>query len=587
MKTSLQIIYKVILLLFTSCFIHPDAFAQSPNKISYQAVIRNSGGLLIQNSTIGIKISILQGSANGTVVYAETQTPGTNINGLMSIEIGGGTVVTGSFNSIDWSSGPYFIKTETDPTGGTSYNITGTSQILSVPFALYAETAANYSETDPVFIVWNKSSGINITASQVSDFTSNVTNNPAVLANTAKNSYPSSDATKLAAITGINTGDETTATIKTKLGITTLSGSNTGDQNLANVLTQGTDAGNNKIVNVNQQGIGTASPDASSALEINSTIQGFLPPRMTHSQKTSITSPVAGLILWCNDCGTSGELQVYNGTTWTNMIGGTVAFALPSLSTTAISSVAGTTAVSGGNITSDGGDNITARGVCWNTTSNPTLADSKTIDGTGTGVFLSSISGLTRNTTYFARAYATNSAGTAYGNEISFKTQLVEVGDSYQGGIVAHILQPGESGYDINVTHGLIASVSDLAQGSSSWYNGSLIFTGATGTVIGTGSLNTTTIIASQGNTGSYAAKICRDYTGGGYSDWYLPSKDELNKLYLNKTIIGGFISSTYWSSSDYDINYAWAQYFANGIQSYFNPKNLSAAYCVRAIRSF
>ena len=587
MKKNLQILSNVFFLLFSSYLLLPSASAQSPNKMSYQAVVRNSGGTLVQNSTIGMKISILQGSTSGTVVYAETQTPNTNINGLVSIEIGGGTLVTGSFTSIDWSSGPYFIKTETDPTGGTSYNITGTSQALSVPYALYSKTSASYAETDPVFIAWNKSSGINITSSQISDFTTSVTNNAAMVANTAKNSYPSADATKLAAITGTNTGDETTATIKTKLGITTLTGTNTGDQNLANVLTQGTDAGNNKIINVNQQGIGTATPNASSALEISSTTQGFLPPRMTYSQKTSITNPVAGLILWCKDCGVSGELQVYNGTTWTNMIGGTGSTALPSLSTTLLSSITGTTATCGGNITNDGGSNISARGVCWSISSNPTLADSKTSDGTGTGVFVSSITGLTRNTIYFVRAYATNSTGTAYGNEISFKTALVSIGDSYQGGIVAYLLQSGESGYDINVTHGLIASSSDQAQGTLPWYNGSFIVTGATGTAIGTGSLNTTTIIASQGNTGSYAAKICRDYTGGGYSDWYLPSLDELNRLYLSKSAIGGFINATYWSSSEYDINNAWALYFGTGLGSHFNTKNLFAAYCVRAIRSF
>jgi hypothetical protein len=99
----------------------------------------------------------LQGGSSGTAVYIETQTPTTNINGLVSIEIGSGTVVSGTFNTIDWSAGPYFIKTETDPTGGTTYTTTGTSQLMSVPYALHANTAdsivggVSIIETDPVF----------------------------------------------------------------------------------------------------------------------------------------------------------------------------------------------------------------------------------------------------------------------------------------------------------------------------------------------------------------------------------------------------------------------------------------------------
>ncbi len=112
-----------------------------PQKMSYQAVIRNNSNALVTNQPIGMKISILQYSATGTAVYAETQTPTSNANGLVTIEIGTGTVVTGTFSTIDWSSGPYFIKTETDPTGGTAYTITATSELLSVPYALLASSA--------------------------------------------------------------------------------------------------------------------------------------------------------------------------------------------------------------------------------------------------------------------------------------------------------------------------------------------------------------------------------------------------------------------------------------------------------------
>jgi len=115
-------------------------WAQSPEKMTYQAVIRAASNELVTNQPIGMQISILQGSTSGTAVYVETQTPTTNANGLVSIEIGTGTT-TDDFSTIDWANGPYFIKTETDTAGGTNYTITGISQLLSVPYALHAKTA--------------------------------------------------------------------------------------------------------------------------------------------------------------------------------------------------------------------------------------------------------------------------------------------------------------------------------------------------------------------------------------------------------------------------------------------------------------
>jgi len=104
--------------------------------MSYQAVIRDAAGKLVTNQVVGIRMTILKGTLPGTNVYQETQTPTTNANGLVTLEIGGGT----GFDAIDWGSDVHFIKTETDPAGGTNYTISGTSQLLSVPYALYAET---------------------------------------------------------------------------------------------------------------------------------------------------------------------------------------------------------------------------------------------------------------------------------------------------------------------------------------------------------------------------------------------------------------------------------------------------------------
>jgi len=148
---------KKIYAIIAGVMLTATVFAQAPEKMSYQAVIRNASNNLTTNQAVGMQISILQGSATGTAVYVETQTPTTNANGLVSLEIGTGTVVSGDFTTIDWANDTYYIKTETDPTGGTSYTITGTTQLMSVPYALHAKTAesitgtVNYTETDPVF----------------------------------------------------------------------------------------------------------------------------------------------------------------------------------------------------------------------------------------------------------------------------------------------------------------------------------------------------------------------------------------------------------------------------------------------------
>lgn len=135
-------------LLFSSMLV--AAPPPVPQKMSYQAVVRSSSNELLANKTVGMKISIIYNTPTGTVIYAETQTPTTNDNGLISIAIGTGTVVDGSFTAIEWTQGPHFIKTEIDPAGGTAYSITSTSELLSVPYALTAGYALNASNAGSI-----------------------------------------------------------------------------------------------------------------------------------------------------------------------------------------------------------------------------------------------------------------------------------------------------------------------------------------------------------------------------------------------------------------------------------------------------
>ena len=318
----------------------------------------------------------------------------------------------------------------------------------------------------------------------------------------------------------------------------------------------------------------------------------------------------------------TGQMNYWNGTAWVVVAPGaslpgnqaqTLVFCngvptwgtcpavVPTLtSTTAASSIGGSTASSGGVISDDGGGSITARGVAWGTNTSPTISGSYTADGTGTGTFTSSLSGLTPNTTYYVRAYATNRAGTAYGVEVSFTTSAsLVLGEPLQGGIVAYIFKNYDSGYVAGEVHGLIVAIADQAppEGEedeedagvgAAW--GCEQWTFATGIALGTGADNTKKILAECSEDG-IAAKLSADYTvtvdGIYYDDWYLPSKDELNKLYdLHVLGFCGFAADGwYWSSTEDDIEDAWDQYFGDGEVDVYSK--IESGDGVRAVRTF
>jgi len=264
---------RLVLIITLTHLLISSSFAQAPEKMSYQAVIRNASGTLVKSSQVGIKISILQTTSDGTVVYAETHIATTNSDGLVKLEIGGGTPVTGTFGGIDWSADTYFIKTETDPAGGTNYTMTGTSQILSVPYALYAKTAGEYTETDPNAVL--------LTGNQTIDGNKTFTGTT-----TVPEPVNTTDAVTKAYV------DATDTVTKAYVDATFLTDE---IQDLSDVLSKGNDAEGKSIINVSELGIGTTTPELSLTLDVNG---GILAKGIENAGDTLTSTGYGTRLIW-------------------------------------------------------------------------------------------------------------------------------------------------------------------------------------------------------------------------------------------------------------------------------------------------
>ena len=388
---------RIHLILFSLLMAGIACYSQSPNLISYQTVIRNGNNEFVSNTTIGVRISILGGPEANVLVYQEEHTVKTNINGLAYLTIGNGKILNGLITSIDWSKGPYFIKSETDPTGGKNYSIVVLSQMLSVPYAIYSSTAEKLTgplpEKDPLF---NGSIAKGITAIDTSYWNKKLN---------------SSDTSRMLSnyLTSINNKMDAKDTTKM----------------LSNYLKKSESLNEVDPIFSGSIANGITTKDTSywnKKLNTTDTI-GMLEDYL---KKESFPKNPE-----------NGDILFYFGNKWVNLAKGKNGQVLtliegvpkwsgavfPTLTTIPISYITSTNARTGGNISADGSTTNTSRGVVWSTNPGPTITlTTKTSNGTGTGSFSTIITNLTPKTTYYVRAFATYSSGTDYGNEITFTT---------------------------------------------------------------------------------------------------------------------------------------------------------------------
>ncbi len=453
--------------------------AQTPEKLTYQAMVRNAGNVLVTNTQVGVRVSILQGSASGSAVYVETLTATTNANGLMTVEIGGGNAQQGVFADINWANGPYFLKTETDPNGGSNYSVTSVQQLLSVPYALYAKAAGNgfsgdYNDlantpviptvptnvsaftNDAGYITTQDIPTIPTVPTNVSAFTNDVpylTAEQQILSISHDTIFLTGGSfVKLPA--GFD-GDYNS--LVNKPTIPTVPTNVSAFVNDADYLTDYTETDPqynawNKDYNdlINKPVIPTV-PTNVSAFENDVpylTAYSETDPLFTawdkdYNDLTNRPQIPVDVSAFNNDMHYITEAQLADFLASINYTidslrsrieeleegqnPPTPVIQLPTVFTSEVSDVTSTTAVAGGRVTSDGGAEVSEKGVCWGISQSPTLDGNHTTDGVDTGVFVSALTDLQPETTYYVRAYATNSVGTAYGEEISFTTAAAPV----------------------------------------------------------------------------------------------------------------------------------------------------------------
>ncbi|MDD3876619.1 MAG: hypothetical protein PHT69_08360 [Bacteroidales bacterium] len=568
--------FRYIYLVLSGLFIVLSAAAQVPQFINFQGIATDANGQTLANTNIQIRLTVSDSALAGQVVYQELRAVQTNPQGSFSFQIGKDPAFTtaGVFKNINWLSGQMYLKVDYDPTNTMSFNLgLDLIKIVSMPYTLAADQ-----------VVYIDTTGVQ--------------NGETLIYNASTNKFePGTVATGvLSAGSGIsissntisNTGDLSTTNEIQQLnkGNDTIYLSQNGS--FAVIPPQGTVSilppeiellipygisGDSAVLrgHVNPHGLGasvvfewgTDTTFSNAAPALQSPVYG--------TADTTVTLTLNGLqnvttyyyrMKAINAAGdtTSGSSTFMSGTN------------LPVVHTMQAFNYSGNSATVQVWVSQNGGLPITARGVCWSTSPLPVATGNHTTEAGDTGTFNSILTGLDTCTLYYARAYATNALGTAYGAQISFNSGYT-IGFLFAGG---HVF------YNDGTGHGLVASPIPAPGTSSFGCQGQLI---GTSTAMYSGENNTALIVANCST--NTCARIASNFSYGGFDDWYLPSKDEISLVYgvLQAPNLVNYPETNYASSSESDSNNFWYQNFSYGpLLPYFKDWTY---YSILPIRSF
>jgi hypothetical protein len=613
---------RTLLLTIITLTLSFIALGQSPEGFKYQAVIRDAGNLTLTDQAVGMQLSIQQGSIGGTSVYTETFSITTNAYGLVNLEIGTG-LSTDDFSMIDWANGPYFMETAVDLTGGMTYEVMGTSQLMSVPYALYAKTSGNgEGPQGPAgaggvdgapgpqgfqgAIGANGINGINgldgVPGSQGEQGIQGMSGNDGVAGINGQNGAVGATGPQGPQGNLGSSGDDGVDGVDGSDGANGSDGNDgsdgavgaTGPQGPQGNLgssgddgIDGSDGANGSDGNDGSDGAvgatGPQGPQGNIGSSGDDGVDGIDGSDGANGSDGNDGSD--GAVGATGSQGPQGNIGS-SGDDGVDGIDGSDG-ANGSDGNDGSDGAVGATGPQGpqGNIGSSGDDGIDGTN---GSDGNDGVGIAQTLLISGDTLFISSgnyilipglslinsliVNGCTDPTALNYNASATTDDGSC---------TYLAIGDTHQGGIVFYL--DGNGG-------GLIAAPTDQP-GYAEWGCYLTNISGAEGTAIGTGAQNTIDIEAGCTTSGT-AADICANLTLGGYSDWFLPSKDELNLMWLNigqgnalgLGNLGGFSLWYYWSSTELGFSFAWEQSFGNGSQSH-NVN--SSTLLVRAVRAF
>lgn len=440
--------FTTLAILLILCMV--GLFAQAPEKFTYQAVVRFANNSLAANTQIGVRISILQGSVVGEAVFVETHIVNSNANGLITLEIGSGNVQVGSISNIDWSNGLFFLKTETDPYGGIDYIVTSTQQLMSVPYALYAKEAGNgfsgdyndLTNTPVIPIVPTNVSAFTNDAGYLTSFTEqqvlNISNDTIFLTGGSFVKLPAGfdgDYNSLTNKPTIPTVPTTVSAFTNDAGYITNSDIPEIPTVPTNVSAFTNDAG--YLTSFTEQQVLTISNDTifltgGSFVKLP---EGFDGDYNSLTNTPEIPDVPANVSAFYNDAGyivnnnpaCSNTVNLCELQNKINELDSLLHLinelpSTPTVLTTGVTAISTTSFTVNGEVIMAGGSTVSERGFVYGLTSNPTIYNNKKNVGAGLGTFTATISGLQAGHTYYVRAFATNTNGTAYGSQMTVTT---------------------------------------------------------------------------------------------------------------------------------------------------------------------